>query len=404
VTVVFQLRLASNEMLTQNAPVPITGFALCNALGATREAVREALHAGRSGLGPSPIAVPFPTAVGAIDVPLPTLPSELSAWTTRTARLAMLLLEQLALPLERLRTRVRSDRIAVILGTSTAGADVTEDAYRHYAAHHKLPDDYDLWRHHTYGALLHVVQTLAGATGPAWVVSTACTSSAKPLATAQRLIASGMADAALVGGIDTLCSMTLRGFYGLDSLSPGACKPFSSARDGISIGEGGALLVLERDAEGIALLEAVGESSDAYHISAPHPEGIGARTAMERALAQAGCSAHDIDHVNAHGTGTRLNDSAEAKAISALLGDEVPVVSTKGYTGHMLGGAGASEAVIAMFALLEGWLPPSLGAEPRDPAITLNIPTVRTTGRFRRVLSNSFAFGGNNVSVLLRAV
>jgi 3-oxoacyl-[acyl-carrier-protein] synthase-1 len=197
--------------------------------------------------------------------------------------------------------------------------------------------------------------------------------------------------------------MTLRGFFGLDSLSPGACRPFSSARDGISIGEGGAFLILERGGDAMALLEAVGESSDAYHVSAPHPEGAGARLAMERALLQAGCGPSDIDHVNAHGTGTRLNDSAEAKAISGLLGDAVPVVSTKGYTGHMLGGAGASEAAIGMFALLEGWLPASLGADPRDPAITLNIPVTRTNGRFRRVLSNSFAFGGNNVSVLLRA-
>jgi 3-oxoacyl-[acyl-carrier-protein] synthase-1 len=316
----------------------------------------------------------------------------------------MLLLEQVAPALERLRSRVRPERIAVILGTSTAGADVTEDAYRYYAAHAALPADYDLWRHHTYGALLHVVTSLAGASGPAWMVSTACTSSAKPLATAQRLIAADMADAAVVGGIDTLCSMTLRGFYGLDSLSAGACRPFAANRDGISVGEGGALLILERGGDALALLEAVGESSDAYHISAPHPEGIGARLAMERALAQAGCSAREIDHVNAHGTGTRLNDSAEAKAIQALFGNELPVVSTKGYTGHMLGGAGASEAAIGLFALLEGFLPASLGAEPRDPTITLNIPTVRTTGRYRRVLSNSFAFGGNNVSVLLRSV
>jgi 3-oxoacyl-[acyl-carrier-protein] synthase-1 len=400
----YRLRLAAYEMPTRLSPVPITGFALCNALGASREAVREALFTGRSGLGPSPIPVPFPTAVGAIDAPLPVLPPELAPWTTRTARLSMLLLEQVAPALERLRSRVRPERIAVILGTSTAGADVTEDAYRYYAAHAALPADYDLWRHHTYGALLHVVTSLAGASGPAWMVSTACTSSAKPLATAQRLIAADMADAAVVGGIDTLCSMTLRGFYGLDSLSAGACRPFAANRDGISVGEGGALLILERGGDALALLEAVGESSDAYHISAPHPEGIGARLAMERALAQAGCRASDIDHVNAHGTGTRLNDSAEAKAIQALFGNELPVVSTKGYTGHMLGGAGASEAAIGLFALLEGFLPASLGAEPRDPTITLNIPTVRTTGRYRRVLSNSFAFGGNNVSVLLRSV
>lgn len=386
------------------APVPITGFALCNGLGVTSDAVREGLHSGKTGLGESPVPVPFPTAVGAIHAPLPELPKELAPWSTRTARLALLLIEQLERPLARLRARVRPERIAVILGTSTAGADVTEDAFRHYIQHGSLPPDYDLWRHHTYGALLHVVANLVGASGPAWVVSTACTSSAKPLGAAQRLIAAGLADAAVVGGIDTLCSMTLRGFFSLDSLSPGVCRPFSATRDGISIGEGGALLVLERDGDALALLEGVGESSDAYHISAPHPEGVGARAAMERALLQAGVSPSDVHCVNAHGTGTRLNDSAEAQAISSLLGNDVPVVSTKGYTGHMLGGAGASEAAIALYSLLEGWLPGSLGADPVDQQIRLNIPKTRVHGSYRRALSNSFAFGGNNISVLLRAV
>jgi 3-oxoacyl-[acyl-carrier-protein] synthase-1 len=218
------------------------------------------------------------------------------------------------------------------------------------------------------------------------------------------MIAADMIDAAIVGGVDTLCGMTLRGFFCLDALSPEPCKPFSAARKGISIGEGGALLVLERGGDGEALLEAVGESSDAYHVSAPHPEGTGAEAAMQRALEMAGVSARDVDHVNAHGTGTRLNDSAEAKAIARVFGKEVPVVSTKGFTGHMLGGAGACEAALSILALREGFLPPSLGADPRDEKIDLNIPTTLTHGRFRRVISNSFAFGGNNVSVLVRSV
>lgn len=389
--------------MTKLPPVCITGYALCNALGATPDEVREALRAGRTGLGPSPIPVPFPTAVGAVTAVLPELPAELASWSTRTARMAMLLLQQLAPQLERLRARVRPERIAVILGTSTAGADVTEEAYRQYVLSGSLPQGYDLWKHHTYGAVLHVVSALSGAAGPAWMLSTACTSSAKPLATAQRLIASDLADAAIVGGIDTLCSMTLRGFFSLDALSPAPCKPFSADRNGISIGEGGAFLLIEREGDAMALLEAVGESSDAYHISAPHPEGVGARLAMERALELAGVRPDEVDHVNAHGTGTRLNDSAEAKAISGLFGDAIPVVSTKGYTGHTLGGAGATEAALAMFALLEGWIPPSLGADPVDEKITLNIPTTLTTGTYRRVLSNSLAFGGNNVSVLMRA-
>jgi len=386
------------------AALPITGYALCNCLGVTADEVRAKLYEGQSGLGPSPVPVPFPTLVGAVDTALPQLPAALAPWSTRTAQLAMLLIEQLSAPLATLRARVRPERIAVILGTSTVGADVTESAFRHYIEQGVLPPDYDLWRHHTYGALLHVVTELLGARGPAWVVSTACTSSAKPLATAQRLIAADLADAAVVGGIDTLCSMTLRGFFSLDSLSPGACRPFSKQRDGINIGEGGALLVLERGGDAIALLEAVGESSDAYHISAPHPEGVGARLAMQRALEQAGVAPEQVDYVNAHGTGTRLNDSAEAQAIGSLLGRELPVVSTKAYTGHMLGAAGASEAVITLLSLAGGFVPASLGADPIDEKIELNIPLTRVHGQYRRGLSNSFAFGGNNVSVLLRSV
>ena len=385
-------------------PVPITGFSLCNALGGTVDEVRDALHEGRSGLGPSPVEVPFPTATGAVTVDLPQLPQALQPWNTRSAQIAMQLLGALEEPLRRLRARVADERIAVVMGTSTAGADVTEKAYRHYVDHGELPAGYDLWKHHTYGSLLHVVKTLSGAKGPAWMVSTACTSSAKPFATAQRVLAADLADAVLVGGIDTLCTMTLLGFRFLDALSQTPCRPFGDKRDGISIGEGGGLLLLERGGDALALLEGVGESSDAYHISAPHPEGEGARAAMHRALEIAGCAPGDVDHINAHGTGTPLNDRAEAKAIGALFGHEVPVVSTKGYVGHTLGGAGATEAGIALFALLEGWLPASLGSVPRDERIELNIPAERTTGRFRRVLSNSFAFGGNNVSVLLRSV
>lgn len=384
--------------------VPITGMSLCNALGGSVQQVRDALYEGRSGLGESPVPVPFPTAAGAVTTALPDLPKNLEGWSTRSAQIAMLLLGQMESQLARLRSRVRPERIAVVLGTSTAGADVTEKSYRYFVDHGELPADYDLWKHHTYGSILHVVAELAGAKGPAWMVSTACTSSAKPLASAQRLIAADMADAVIVGGIDTLCSMTLLGFMCLDALSSTPCRPFGQGRDGISIGEGGGLLLLERDGDAIALLESVGESSDAYHISAPHPKGEGARLAMERALEMAGRKPEDIDHVNAHGTGTPLNDSAEAAAISGLLGDDIPVVSTKGYMGHTLGGAGATEAGISILAMQEGWVPACLGAENRDEKITINVPTTRTTGRFGRVLSNSFAFGGNNVSVLLRSV
>ncbi|MCA9514252.1 MAG: beta-ketoacyl-ACP synthase [Myxococcales bacterium] len=385
-------------------PLAITGYSVLNALGASREAVLDALAAGRTGLAPATLPLPFETAAGAVTAALPELPAALAPWSTKVARMAAHLVAGIEPALAKARERWRPERIAVLMGTSTAGAEATEQAYKTYVEEGALPADYDFRRQHTYGAVLHVVGELAGARGPAWMVSTACTSSAKPFASAQRLIAAGLIDAAIVGGIDTLCAMTLQGFHSLGALDSRPCRPFSTERAGISIGEGGALVLVERDGDARALVEGVGESSDAYHISAPHPEGQGATDAMARALAQAGVAPGDIDHVNAHGTGTRLNDTAEAKAIAGLFGGDVPVVSTKGYTGHTLGAAGATEVAMALFAIEEGFVPASLGAEDKDPAIALTIPTATTRGRFRRVLSNSFAFGGNNVSVIVRGV
>ena len=384
-------------------PIPITGYGNLNALGASRTDILEALAAGRSGLVEPAETPPFETVTGAVSTDLPELDAELAPWSTRLSRMAALLVAQIDEPLRRARSRWRSERIGVILGTSTAGMETTERAYREHVARGRLPQGYDFWRQHTFGAVLHVVSRLAGVRGPAWMISTACTSSAKPLASAQRLIGGGVLDAAIVGGIDTLCWLTLLGFQSLGALDRKPCRPFNTERTGISLGEGGALLLVEREGEGRACVEGVGESSDAHHVSAPHPEGRGALDAMSRALEQAGCAPDDVDHVNAHGTGTRLNDVAEAKAIRELLGGDIPVVSTKGYTGHTLGAAGGIEAIFSVYAIEEGWIPPSLFADPVDPELAIRVPTTVTRGTFRRVLSNSFAFGGNNVSVLLRA-
>lgn len=386
-----------------STPYPITGIAVCNAIGSNRIEMQKSLFEGTSGLGPSPITLPFETVVGAVACELPALPNELQGWSTRATQIAQLLLNDLEPELNRMRERWPSNRIAVLLGTSTGGADTTEVAYKSYLENGALPDNYNLFRQHTFGAILHVVRQLAGVDGPSWMVSTACTSSAKPLADAQRLISSGVIDAAIVGGIDTLCSMTLTGFHSLDALSKTACRPFSSERSGLNIGEGGAFLLVEREGEPIAMLEGVGESSDAYHISAPHPEGMGARLAMERALEEAGCSAVTVDHVNAHGTGTKLNDTSESAAIEAIFGCDVPVVSTKSYTGHMLGAAGATEAAIAVMNISEGFVSASLGADPVDERINVRVNQERLDGPVRRVVSNSFAFGGNNISVVIGA-
>ena len=383
-------------------PIPITGFGVINALGASRSAMVDALAAGRTGLRPPEMKLPFSTMVGAVDAPLPKLEGRLSDYDTRLARLMLQLLGQVEAELGRLRARWAPERIGIFLGTSTAGAATTEVAYRAFAETGKLPDSYNFKTQHTFGAVLNVVRELTGAAGPAWVVSTACTSSAKTVATAKRMMAAGAIDAALVGGVDTLCEMTLQGFWALSALSSELCRPFSETSGGINIGEGGALLLLEREGEPVGWVDGIGESSDAYHISAPHPEGLGARLAMERAIPD-GCTVADIDHINAHGTGTPHNDNAESKAIRELLGPDVPVISTKGYTGHTLGGAGATELALALVMMQEGWIAPSVGAVPVKADYGINVVTERSSAKLHRVLSNSFAFGGNNISVALRA-
>ncbi len=382
--------------------IPVTAAAAVSALGLGREARIRALKSGQSGLGPCPIPLPFSPLVGAVPEALPPLEPFLSRWDTPLTKMVQHLLLELGPALARARERWPAKRIAVVLGTSTAGASVTENAYAEYLRTGHLPPAYDYETQHTFGAVLHVVRQLTGFDGPGWVVSTACTSSAKTVASAARLIELGAVDAALCGGVDTLCAMTLRGFGSLGALAPDRCRPFSREATGINIGEGGALLLLERSGDGLGLIEGVGESSDAYHVSAPHPEGVGARLAMERALPPQ-ITPEQVDHLNAHGTGTTHNDRMEARAIRGLFGSNIPVISTKGYTGHTLGGAGALELVFALDMMLEGFMAPSLGAEPVDEELGLRVITEPVQAQLRRVLSNSFAFGGNNISVCLRS-
>jgi len=381
----------------------VTGYSMLSALGNGRREHLEFLAEGRTGLGPSPIPLDFETVTGAVNHDLPELPERLQPWSTRLARMALALLEDIDEPLRRARERWRPERIAILLGTSTAGAETTEGAYRDYVEVGKFPREYDFQRQHTFGAVLNVVRELTGCAGPSWMASTACTSSGKSFATAQRLIAADVIDAAIVGGLDTLCTMTLQGFNSLQALDRVACRPFRANRNGINIGEGGAFALVERKGDARVLIEGIGETSDAYHISAPHPEGLGAQAAMRDALAAANRKPEEIAHVNAHGTGTHLNDTAEANAIKTVLGTDVPCVSTKAYTGHTLGAAAALEMAFSACAIEEGFLPPAIGDGEIDPKIDINIPTEKTTGTFSRVLSNSFAFGGNNVSLLVGA-
>jgi len=380
---------------------PITAISATNAMGNTTTEVVAALDAGRSGLGPCPEEFGIDGICGVVPGPLPRLPSALAAYDSRLTRIAQLSLDDLSRPLAAARRRWGAGRIGVILGTSTGGIYETEQAYRHRHAHGEALAGYSVERQHTLHAGLHVVRMLTDLRGPAYVVSTACSSSARVCAGAMRLLDAAVCDAVLVGGVDSLCGLTLRGFAGLEVLSSTACRPFSSERAGINIGEGAAWLLIERLGEGPAKLLGVGESGDAYHMTSPHPEGLGARLAMQRAVEAGGLDPSDVDHINVHGTGTEKNDEVEGKAILDYLSPEIAVVATKGYTGHLLGAAGATELVLTVAAIDGGFLPASVGAEPVDQAIGVKVNTVRRDFTTRAALSNSFAFGGSNVSVLL---
>jgi 3-oxoacyl-[acyl-carrier-protein] synthase-1 len=383
-----------------SAGFPITAYAAINALGTTTRGVVANLREGRTGLGACPLELPFETPTGAMPEPPPPLPPSLAAWDSRTARLAIAGLDEIMPALSRAIARHGADRVAMVVGTTTSGLGRTEDAYHELKRTGALPYDYELHQQHSFGAMMEALRRVAGVSGPCFAVSTACSASAKAVGCAQRLLATNTVDAVLVGGVDALSQTTLRGFHSLQILSPVFCRHLSRERRGINIGEGAAYLLLEREGDATTRLLGVGESSDAHHMSAPDPTGEGARTAMAAALSQAGVPADDVDYINAHSPGTRLNDLSEGLAITALFGGRVPVASTKGCTGHLLGAGGATEAVFSIVAIEEGWIPRSVGADPVDVDLGLNVPIARVDTPCRHVLSNSFAFGGSNVSLL----
>ncbi len=382
-------------------PYPITAYGLACGLGRDTASVLERLRSGQRGLTPVPLDIPFETVTGTLPGELPELDARLQGHDSRLARVTQLGFESIAAAVQRAVSQWGAARVACVMGTSTGGIWATEVAH---ATHHQtgaLPADFDYRTQHPFHITTDICRKLGGFDGPAYIVSTACSSSGKVFASARRLLDAGLADAVLVGGADALCHTTVRGFHSLGVMASGPSMPFSEGRPGMNIGEGAAFALVERSGDPKAVLLGVGESSDAYHPSSPHPEGRGANAAMRDALAQGGIAPADVGYVNAHGTGTKHNDIAESAAVDALLGREVPVVSTKGYTGHTLGACGAVEAIFGIVAIEEGFIPASVGSTPRDPAIPLHIPEARLDVRPRYVLSNAFAFGGNNCSVLL---
>ena len=374
-------------------------------LGPTLATIREQ----RSGLAPCTFeTVDLPTYVGEVrDVDEVLIEQDLAAFDCRNNRLAQMGLQQdgFADAVKTAIGKYGSDRVGVFMGTSTSGIHQTELAYRRLdPVTGALPADFVYAKTQNTYSVADFTRTYFKLTGPAVAISSACSSSAKVFGSARRMIEAGLIDAAIVGGVDSLCLTTLYGFNSLGLLSQQACRPYDAQRDGISIGEAAAFTLLERMPEKLdenaVLLLGVGESSDAFHMSSPHPEGLGAKIAMEAALNMAGLEAADIDYINLHGTATQSNDAAESKAISAVFGSDKPCSSTKGATGHTLGAAGGIEAVICALALQNDLVPGGLNTHEVDPKLRVHYLRTNKEQRLTRVLSNSFGFGGTNCSLI----
>ena len=383
----------------------ITAYGLISALGEGVDASAEALLAWQA-KGSTPLTRHNQalldgrlTPVGRVEGELPAIPAALAPYASRNNQLLLAALAQIRPALDEALATFGPARVGLVLGTSTAGIGEAELAVAAARRGEAVPLVFD-YRQQELGSPSEFLARHLGLEGPAYTLSTACSSSARAFISGQRMLAAGLVDAVLVGGADSLCGLTLNGFDSLESLSGTLCQPFDNGRQGINIGEGAALFLLSRQPAPIALLGA-GESSDAWHISAPHPDGVGAEAAMGMALAQAGLTPEQVGYINLHGTATRLNDAMESQAVYRLFGDRVPCSSTKPLTGHVLGAAGAIEAALACL-LLERALPlPPQRVMTGDPALApIRLVSGTTPLATPRILSNSFAFGGNNVSLL----
>ena len=391
-------------------PLLLRNFTATSCIGKGVAATLESLLEQRSGLARCKFeTVDIHTHIGEVaGVDEERLPDNLRAFDCRNNRLAELALRQDGFfeAVQQAASRIGRRRVGVFLGTSTAGILQTELAYRERdPVSGALPASFEYGSTHNSFSVADYLRRRCRLEGPAVAVSCACASSAKAFGSARRMLEAGLIDAALVGGVDSLCLTTLYGFHSLQLSSPAPCRPFDVARDGISIGEAAAFAFLERapddlDGDSVLLL-GIGESSDAYHMSAPHPEGLGARRAMQAALASAALESGDIDYINLHGTGTPSNDRSESQAVTGVFGPTTPCSSTKGATGHTLGAAGALEAVISALAVKNGFMPGGIHTSTIDPTLTAHYIRDNRRAPLARVLSNSFGFGGTNCSLIL---
>ncbi|GLQ93342.1 beta-ketoacyl-[acyl-carrier-protein] synthase family protein [Dyella acidisoli] len=383
-------------------PLAVTAYTATSALGLGLDAHLDALCQQRSGLRANDFSdAPLPCWIGRVqgleDAPLPTTYTE---WECRNNRLAWLGLNQddFLAKVHRARDRYGAARLALLLGTSTASIAATEEGYRRLEGE-RLPADLHRKVIHTPHSLTAFVTTALAIGGPCLTISTACSSSAKVFASAERLIRLGVVDAAIVGGVDSLCASTLFGFNSLELVSPEPCRPFDASRRGISIGEAAGFALLERiEAHPDAPLRFLGcgESSDAHHMSTPDPEGIGAELALRNMFEHAGIDVSQVDYINLHGTASQKNDAMEAALVARLFPNNTRVSSTKGLTGHTLGAAGILEAAISLLALREGFVPGNASTVQPDPLCTTHFAWHNETRPMRVALSHSFGFGGNN--------
>jgi 3-oxoacyl-(acyl-carrier-protein) synthase len=373
------------------------------ALGTGPQAVREALFRDDAPAGVAANDTLLPgqrLALGGVAGALPSLdhhPAQLHGRNNALLRAAYLQIED---QVQHAIERHGPSRVAIVVGTSTSGIGESEQATKHWHRHAQWPAGFH-YVQQEIGAPSRFLAAESGARGPAWTISTACSSSAKAMASAARLLHTGLVDAVITGGADSLCQFTVRGFMSLESVSAERCNPFSTHRRGINIGEGAALFLMTR-AAGPVRLAGWGETSDAHHISAPEPQGIGAIEAIAQALARAQLAPSQIDYVNLHGTATPQNDAMESRAVATALGSDVPVSSTKPLTGHTLGAAGAVEAGLCWLAMVDNphhRLPPHWWDGHTDPALpplAFVAPGATARAPLRHVLSQSFAFGGSN--------
>jgi 3-oxoacyl-[acyl-carrier-protein] synthase-1 len=385
----------------------LTAMGLCCALGSSKQQVwQNAVAGSREGMQPRSDLLSSGDAVivGQVDAQLPDLSQWPAQWQTRNNQLAALAYQQIAAEVEMARAKLGAERIAVIIGTSTSGIAEGEAAMQQFMAQQQYPAGYH-YSMQEMQAPADFIARLAGVHGPCYSISTACSSSARALMSARTLLLADLADAVIVGGVDSLCRLTLNGFHALESTAAGHCQPFSRLRDGINIGEGAALFLLQKNGTGISLSGA-GASSDAHHMSAPQPQGEGAVRAISQALHTAGISAQQLGYINLHGTATPLNDSMESHALAALGLTGTPASSSKGMTGHTLGAAGAIEAALCWLLLSDynsgQHLIPHCWDGQADPALpALNLVSAGQQQPVQYCLSNSFAFGGNNVALVL---